>query len=45
MVSEALEVALKELEDRLPTVTSAEIDEQLSLDEAMAFILVRTPPE
>lgn len=36
--SEAFEMALKELEDRLPPASQPGEDESLSLDEAMAFI-------
>lgn len=36
--SEALEMAIKELEDRLPPVSPQENNEPLSLDGAMAFI-------
>lgn len=36
--SEAFELALKELEDRLPPVSRSEEAEELSLDEAMAFL-------
>ena len=36
--SEAMELALKQLEDRLPSVTPQDETEALSLDKAMAFI-------
>jgi type II secretory pathway component PulM len=36
--SEAFELALKELEDRLPPVSPMDGQEELSLDQAMAFI-------
>jgi len=36
--SEALEIALQEMEDHLPAGSKAEGKEALSLDEAMAFI-------
>jgi hypothetical protein len=39
--AEALEIALKELEDRLPTLPQSE-QEALSLDEAMTFIRSHT---
>jgi hypothetical protein len=38
IASEALEIALKELEDRLPAASPESENEALSLDEAMAFI-------
>lgn len=41
--SEAMELAVKELEDRLPSVSQADEPEPLSLDAAMAFITSRTP--
>ena len=41
IASEALELAVKELEDRLPSVSPQDDKEPLSLDQAMAF--VRTP--
>jgi hypothetical protein len=40
--SEALEMALKELEDRLPSVSPWDDREALSLDKAMAQILSHT---
>jgi hypothetical protein len=36
--SEALEMALKELEDRLPSASGADENEALSLDQAMACL-------
>jgi hypothetical protein len=36
--SEALEMALKELEDRLPSASGADEKEELSLDQAMAYL-------
>jgi hypothetical protein len=41
--SEAFEMALQELEDRLPPVSPAAEDEGLSLDQAMAFIQKLSP--
>jgi len=38
IASEAMEMAVKELEDRLPPVSPPESNEELSLDGAMAFI-------
>ncbi len=38
IASEAMEMATKELEDRLPSVSQEEDHEALSLDAAMAFI-------
>ena len=38
IASEALEIALKELEDRLPSASPESEHEALSLDKAMAFI-------
>jgi hypothetical protein len=40
--SEAFELALKELEDRLPPVSAMDAPEELSLDGAMAFIRSHT---
>lgn len=40
--SEALEMALKDFEDRLPTVSRQEEDTPLSLDKAMAFVRTRS---
>ena len=39
IASEALELALRELEDRLPSVSSPHADDPLSLDRAMASVL------
>lgn len=44
IASEALELALKELEDSLPPESPAEEDEALSLDAAMAYLRRHTPP-
>jgi hypothetical protein len=44
IASEALEIALKELEDSLPPTYPQDEDEPLSLDAAMAFIRNHTPP-
>jgi len=41
IASEAMEMALKDLEDRLPPVSQADDQDELSLDQAMAF--VRSP--
>jgi hypothetical protein len=41
IASEALEMALQELEDRLPSV-QAEDSEPLSLDQAMAYVKTHT---
>jgi hypothetical protein len=38
IASEAMEIALKELEDRLPSASHQDNNEPLSLDAAMAFI-------
>ena len=38
IASEAMELALKDMEDRLPPVSARDEEEALSLDEAMAFI-------
>jgi hypothetical protein len=43
IASEALEMALKEIEDRLPSASQPQSNEPLSLDEAMANIRNRTP--
>jgi hypothetical protein len=40
--SEAMELAIKELEDRLPSVSPVDEPEPLSLDAAMAFIADHT---
>jgi chromosome segregation ATPase len=42
IASEAMEMALKEMEDRLPSVSPADAAEPLSMDGAMAFIRGRT---
>jgi hypothetical protein len=42
IASEAMELAIKDLEDRLPSVSRAEESEPLSLDHAMAFVATRT---
>jgi hypothetical protein len=44
IASEALEIALKELEASLPSASPPDDEEPLSLDEAMAFIRRHTPP-
>jgi hypothetical protein len=44
IASGALELALKELQDGLPS-GSPTVEEPLTLDEAMAFIRSHTPPE
>lgn len=36
--SEALEMVLKEMEDRLPSASGADEKEELSLDQAMAYL-------
>jgi hypothetical protein len=43
IASEALELAIKELEDRLPSASKAEDRESLSLDQVMATVTGRTP--
>jgi hypothetical protein len=43
IASEALEMALHELENRLPSAFPPEGDDPLSLDQAMAFVLHPTP--
>jgi len=45
IASEALEIAVKDLEDRLRSGSPPAETYPLSLDEAMAFIRRRTPPE
>jgi hypothetical protein len=45
IASEALEMALQELQDRLPAGSHPDNNEQLSLDDAMAFIRHPTPRE
>lgn len=42
IASEAMELAIKELEDRLPSVSQADDLEPLSIDNAMAFVATRT---
>jgi hypothetical protein len=42
IASEALELAIRELEDRLPSASKADEDETLSLDQAMASVASRT---
>jgi hypothetical protein len=44
IASEALEIALKKLEDRLSTESPPDEAEPLSLEAAMAFIRRHTPP-
>jgi hypothetical protein len=44
IASEALEIALKELEKRLPSGSPQDETEPVSLDEAMKFIRRHTPP-
>lgn len=44
IASEALELALNDLESRLPSGSAPAGAEPLSLDEAMAFIRRHTPP-
>ena len=43
IASEALEIALKEMEDRLPSESPQDEQETLSLDQAMAYLRARTP--
>ena len=43
IASEAMELALQELEDRLPSESPQDDQEPLSLDAAMAFIRRHTP--
>jgi hypothetical protein len=43
IASEALEIALKELEDSLPAGSLPDEDEAISIEEAMAFFLRHTP--
>jgi hypothetical protein len=43
IASEALEMALKEMEDRLPAGSLPDNSEPLSLDRAMAFVRRHTP--
>ena len=44
IASEALEMAVKELEDRLPPVSPPDATGPLSLEGAMAFVRRHTPP-
>lgn len=44
IASEALELALRDLENRLPSALPPEDDESLSLEEAMASLRRHTPP-
>jgi len=44
IASAAMEMALKELEDSLPTESPPDEDETLSLEAAMAFLRRHTPP-
>jgi len=44
IASQALEIALKEMEDCLLSASPPEGSETVSLDEAMAFIRPHTPP-
>jgi hypothetical protein len=44
IASEALEIALQELEDSLPPEWPPNEDEPFSLEAAMAFLCKRTPP-
>ena len=44
IASEALEMALKELEDSLPSESPPDEDEPLTLEAAMAFLRRHTPP-
>jgi hypothetical protein len=45
IASEALEIALRDLQNFLPSASPADEGDQLSLDEAMAFLRRHTPPE
>ncbi len=45
IASEAMEIAFKELEDRLSCAFPPEDSEALSLDAAMAFLRNHTPPK
>ena len=45
IASEALELAVKELEDRLPPVYPQDGPEPLSLHQAMAYVQKTTPKE
>jgi hypothetical protein len=42
IASEAMEIAIKELEDRLPSASPPDGAEPLSLDKAMAFVRTHT---
>ena len=42
IASEALELAIRELEERLPSVSPQDDQEPLSLDQAMAFVRSHT---
>jgi hypothetical protein len=42
IASEALELALKELADRLPTASPSDVEEPLPVDTAMAFVRSHT---
>jgi hypothetical protein len=44
IASEALEIALQELKDRLPSESAPDDNEILSLDDAIAFIKRHMPP-
>jgi hypothetical protein len=44
IASEALEIALKELENSLPSASPPDDSEAFSLDQAMAFLRRHTPP-
>jgi len=44
IASEALEIALKEVEDCLPPASPPQEDDPLSLDAAMTFLRRHTPP-
>jgi len=44
IANEALEIALKEMEDRLSLGSPGDDDQPLSLDAAMAFLKRHTPP-
>ena len=44
IASEALEMALQELEDSLPSVSSSEDGDRPSLDDLMTFLRADTPP-
>lgn len=45
IASEAMEIAVLEMEERLLTASSTQDDSPLTLDEAMAYIRRHTPPE